>query len=73
MAKHPALAAFLSFLLPGLGQIYTGKIMMGIMLVIIAVILSTITTIFTIFTGILYIIVWLYAIYDAYMTAKATA
>lgn len=72
MAKNSFLAAFLSFLLPGLGQIYTGKIVMGIALIIIALILSTATTLLTIFTGILYIIVWLYAIYDAYITAKAT-
>jgi TM2 domain-containing membrane protein YozV len=72
MAKNPFLAAFLSFLIPGLGQIYTGKIMMGIVLIITALILSTATTFLTIFAGILYIILWLYAIYDAYVTAKAT-
>lgn len=72
MAKNPFLAAFLSFLIPGLGQIYTGKIMMGIILIIAALILSTATTLFTIFAGILYIILWLYAIYDAYVTANET-
>jgi TM2 domain-containing membrane protein YozV len=55
MAKNPFLAAFLSFLIPGLGQIYDGKIMMGVILVIVALILSTATTLLTIFAGILYI------------------
>lgn len=73
MAKNPFLAAFLSFLIPGLGQIYAGKIIMGIVLIIVALILSTAATLLNIFTGILYIIVWLYAIYDAYITAKAAA
>jgi len=73
MAKNPFLAAFLSFLIPCLGQIYTGKIMMGIVLIIVAFILSAAATLLTIFAGILYIIVWLYAIYDAYITAKETA
>jgi TM2 domain-containing membrane protein YozV len=73
MAKNPFLSAFLSFLIPGLGQIYTGKIMRGIVLIIAALILSTATTLLTIFAGILYIVLWLYAIYDAYITAKAAA
>ncbi|MGZ7116673.1 MAG: hypothetical protein ACXVHS_04380 [Methanobacterium sp.] len=67
MAKNPFLAAFLSFLIPGLGQIYTGKIMIGIVFIVLALILSTATTLLTIFAGILYIILWLYAIYDAYI------
>ncbi|MGZ7119949.1 MAG: hypothetical protein ACXVH2_09575 [Methanobacterium sp.] len=71
MAKNPFLAAFLSFLIPGLEQIYTGKIMMGIVFIVLALILSTATTLLTIFAGILYIILWLYAIYDAYITANA--
>lgn len=70
MAKNPFLAAFLSFLIPGLGQIYTGKIIIGIVFIIAALILSTVTTVLTIFAGILYIALWIYAIYDAYITAK---
>lgn len=36
MAKNPFLAAFLSLLYPSLGQIYAGKIMIGILLIIVA-------------------------------------
>lgn len=73
MAKNPILAAFLSFLLPGLGQIYVGKILFGIGLIVLAFIVSSIATLITLYGGvIIYIIVWLYAIYDAYTTAQAS-
>ena len=69
MEKNPLLAAFLSFLIPGLGEIYVGKVMMGILLIIISFILSTAAIVLTLLAAILYIIVWLYAIYDSYTTA----
>jgi TM2 domain-containing membrane protein YozV len=71
MEKNPILAAFLSFLIPGLGEIYAGKISVGIGLIILAFILSTATIVFSLFAGILYIIIWLYAIYDSYNTAQS--
>jgi TM2 domain-containing membrane protein YozV len=71
MEKNPILAAFLSFLMPGLGEIYAGKISVGIGLIILAFILSTATIVFSLFAGILYIIIWLYAIYDSYNTAQS--
>ena len=71
MDKNPILAAFLSFLIPGLGEIYVGKISMGILLIILSFILSTATIVFSIFAGILYIIIWLYAIYDSYNSAES--
>jgi len=43
MAKNPILAAFLSFLLPGMGQIYVGKILFGLFLILLAFIISTLT------------------------------
>ncbi len=70
MVKNPVLAAFLSFLLPGMGQIYVGKTLFGIGLIVLSFIISTLTIIISIFGIILYIIIWLYAIYDAYITAK---
>jgi len=70
MAKNPLLTAFLSFLLPGLGEIYTGKVLMGLGLIFLSLILSTVAIVLTLFAGILYIMVWIYAIYDSYMTAK---
>jgi TM2 domain-containing membrane protein YozV len=70
MAKNPVLAAFLSFLLPGMGQIYVGKILFGISLIVLSFLISTLTIAISIFGIILYVIIWLYAIYDAYLTAK---
>jgi TM2 domain-containing membrane protein YozV len=72
MAKNPILAVIISFFFPGLGSVYAGKTMMGIAIFIIAIILSALSTL--VFTGvfILYLIVWIYGMYDAYTTAKAT-
>ncbi|AUB55217.1 MULTISPECIES: hypothetical protein [Methanobacterium] len=71
MAKNPIIAAILSFLIPGLGEIYAGKTMMGIILVIIAIILTAAIYMVTFYAWIVYIIVWIYSIYDSYTTAKA--
>ena len=71
MAKNPILAACLSFLLPGLGQIYVGKTLFGLGLIVLTFIISTLAIFLISFFGIIiYIIVWLYAIYDAYMSAQ---
>ncbi len=72
MAKNAILAAILSFLIPGLGEIYVGKIMIGIILVVIAIVLSIAIYTVSFYAWILYIIIWLYAIYDSYTNAKAT-
>ena len=73
MVKNPILAAFLSFLLPGMGQIYVGKILFGLLLILLSFIISTLTIfLISIFGIILYVIIWLYAIYDAYTSAQAT-
>lgn len=75
MAKNPILALVLSFFIPGLGQVYAGKLMMWIVLIIVSLILSVaifMVSEFAMIVSILYIIVWLYAMYDAYTTAKAT-
>lgn len=58
------------FFIPGLGEIYTGKVLMGLGLIFLSLILSTVAIVLTLFAGILYIMVWIYAIYDSYMTAK---
>ncbi len=71
MAKNPILAAVLSFIIPGLGEIYAGKTMIGIVLVILTIILTAAIYMVTSYAWIAYIIVWLYAIYDSYTTAKA--
>jgi hypothetical protein len=59
---------------PGIGTVYAGNIMKGIIIFIIALILGVLAGIFLlgIIAYILYIIVWLYGMYDAYTTAKTT-
>ncbi len=69
---NPILAVIISFFLPGIGSVYAGKVMMGIVLFIIAIILAVLYTMVFYWLIILYIIVWLYGMYDAYTTAKAT-
>ena len=66
--KNEGIAAVLSFLFVGLGQIYNGEIAKGIMFIIIGVIL--VFTIIFLIGFILYPIFWIYNIYDAYNTAK---
>lgn len=66
--KNPGLAAVASALVPGLGQIYNGQILKGIVIMIlmgISILLAFI--IIGIFTS---FILWVYAVYDAYDTAK---
>ena len=66
--KKPWLAAILSFLIVGLGQIYNGEIRKGIVLIIAYVI--SIALCFVYVGLILVPILWIYGIYDAYTTAN---
>lgn len=66
--KSPGLAAILSFLIVGLGQIYLGLTKKGIILFIAAVI-SGVLMLFVI-GWITWLIVWVYAIYDAYNSGE---
>ena len=68
-AKSPVLAAILSFLFAGVGQIYNGETGKGIVFVSIELI-SLIVTIILPLLLILFIPFWIYAIYDAYKVAK---
>ena len=63
---NPILALIISFFLPGIGTVYAGNIMKGIIIFIVAVILGALATIFLlgIIAYILYVIVWLYGMYD---------
>jgi len=69
---NPILALIISFFLPGIGSVYAGKTMMGIIIFIVAVILAVLYSLVFYWLIILYIIIWLYGMYDAYTTAKAT-
>jgi len=66
--KNPGIAAVLSFLIVGLGQVYNGEIGKGIVLIIVYFI-----ALGTILIGIGFFLVpvlWLYGVLDAYNTAK---
>ena len=64
------LAAILSFIIPGLGQILAGETKKGIIFVVVAIILVVLSAL-SIFISIIYFIYALYAAYDAYQLAKA--
>ncbi len=66
--KSAWLAAVLSFLLPGLGQIYNGQIFKGIVLVVIDAINGALM--FILIGFVTHAITVVYAIYDAYKTAE---
>ncbi|MBT8508524.1 hypothetical protein AZH53_08915 [Methanomicrobiaceae archaeon CYW5] len=64
----PIIAVILSFFIPGLGQFYTGQLLKAVALFVLALIFAALSTIVI---GIpLYLIVWVYSMYDAYVTAK---
>jgi TM2 domain-containing membrane protein YozV len=63
--KNPVLALILSLIIVGLGQVYNGQTVKGIIFFLVAVIIGL--------TGIgiiISFIIWLYAMYDAYNTAQ---
>jgi TM2 domain-containing membrane protein YozV/RNA polymerase subunit RPABC4/transcription elongation factor Spt4 len=65
--KNEGIAAVLSFLFTGLGQIYNGQIAKGILFVVVGIVFAGLIFVLI---GILYPIFWIYNIYDAYSTAK---
>ena len=67
--KSPVLALILSAFFPGIGQFYNGQPKKGIILIIAAIV--SLCLMIILIGGILYLIVWIYALYDAYTTAEA--
>ena len=65
--KNPLAAVGLSFIFPGLGQIYNQQVRKGQMFFVIAIIL--IVTMFAAVGFVLYPIFWIYNMYDAYKDA----
>ncbi|MGZ7206121.1 MAG: zinc-ribbon domain-containing protein [Halobacteriota archaeon] len=63
--KSPGIAAVLSFLVIGLGQIYNGQILKGLLMLGVAILCGI-----TIVGLIVSFIIWLYGVFDAYGTAK---
>ncbi|KJS10659.1 MAG: hypothetical protein VR67_17395 [Peptococcaceae bacterium BRH_c8a] len=68
MQKNPGIAAVLSFLIIGLGQVYNGQISKGLLFFGGAIVSGFLTMIIIGF--ILLPVIWLYGIYDAYKTAN---
>lgn len=66
--KNPILAAVLSFFIIGLGQMYLGLIKKGLILLLAAVICGILMLI--IIGWVFWLIIWFYAIYDAYNSAE---
>jgi TM2 domain-containing membrane protein YozV len=66
--KNPTLAAILSLLIPGVGQIYNGEVGKGILIIVVQIVNTVLMTIVIGFFTALAVLVW--AVYDAYKTAE---
>src|ERR1700735_3376890 len=67
-AKSPGLAAVLSFFICGLGQIYNGQILKGLLLIVLYSVSIGLT--FVLVGFITTPILWIYGMIDAYRTAE---
>jgi len=78
ISKNPGIAAVLSFLIPGLGHAYNGKITIGVIFPIVEILLIIISTYLIrtskIIDGFILLIlvtgIWIYGVYDSYKTAE---
>ena len=66
--KNPTLAAILSLLIPGVGQIYNGEVGKGILIIVVQIVNVMLMAIIIGFFTSLAVLIW--AIYDAYKTAE---
>ncbi|HEY9206096.1 MAG TPA: zinc-ribbon domain-containing protein [Candidatus Methanoperedens sp.] len=66
--KNPGLAAIASFFIPGLGQVYNGEILKGLIFMFISGIFFLLM--FVLIGFILLPLFWAFNIYDAYRTAE---
>lgn len=66
--KNEVLALILSFIIPGVGEIYTGKVGKGLALLLLAIIAACL--ILFVVGFIMYPIVWIYSMVDSYKLAK---
>ena len=68
MLRNPGIAAVLSFFWTGVGQIYNGEIVKGIILILVQVVNAALMIVLIGF--ITYPIVWIWGMYDAYKVAE---
>ncbi len=66
--RNPILAAVLSLIVAGLGQIYNGQVLKGVVFIILQLINGALTLV--LIGWVLMPIVGLWAVIDAYLTAK---
>ncbi|MGZ7209983.1 MAG: hypothetical protein ACXVHV_08910 [Methanobacterium sp.] len=66
------LAAILSLIIPGLGQIYAGVVQKGIIFIVIAIILGLANFFILPLIWIISLLFAIYAAYDAYQIAKTS-
>ena len=67
MLKNPGIAAVLSFFWTGVGQIYNGQIMKGLILIVVQMINAALM--FVLIGFITFPLVWIWGLYDAYKEA----
>lgn len=65
--KSPGIAAVLSFIWSGLGQIYNGQILKGLLVMLIQAV--NVALMWILIGFFLYPIVWIWGMYDAYSVA----
>ncbi|WP_407463043.1 zinc-ribbon domain-containing protein [Methanobrevibacter sp.] len=65
--KNPVVAAILSFIFPGIGQLYIGQNNKGGLFIVLAAV--SILLMLLLIGFILYVLFWLWAIFDAYTSA----
>ncbi len=68
MLRNPGIAAVLSFFWTGVGQIYNGEIVKGIILILVQMVNAALM--FVLIGFITYPIVWIWGMYDAYKVAE---
>lgn len=73
--KEPLLSLILSFFIPGLGQVYNGQLLKGVIILVLYVALWMISGVLMFVligfcTMVLPVLVWLYAMYDGYSVAN---
>lgn len=66
--KNPGIAAVLSFFWTGVGQIYNGQILKGLILIGVQILNGLLM--FLLIGFITYPLVWIWGMYDAYKTAE---
>jgi len=68
---NPIIAAILSFIIPGLGQIIAGETKKGLIFLVVAIVLGLLVGAISSMLGIISLVFAIYAAYDAYQLAGA--